>query len=533
MAVDAKKADTHHDSSLPTSTIIAIVVAFVVGISSIVTASFCVIRSRRRRRRREEAARHVAAEAKKEYDEKLPRPGGATSRVDFGSGADFSASETMSPISPFDDEQRVRYDVPINVVDHSADAASINMENGRAMSMGTQRRNRSRHGGNSVPSRARTLDPRRRNDVPLVRELDSDRASARAQVIRTLPIREGDITPYTLPPMPESTMRSGPPVLNLTIPPDTYHPSRPVPSARNWRRPSDEATVDTLATDDYDVLAEDGSSLARTLTTESGESGTFPATHGMFRSQQGPEDTFRSESPVAWGPGPFGDEYQSSGPDRFGRMARETDFDDASTITEDDAVAPSVPMSVNNAIISGLAPTPTLSTAHASSSGSSNPLSATYDSSLNPFADPTSSSRFGRPRFSPAPQSDAGRSEISSGARTEASFRPGDDARSDVLNLGSRWRSGAQRPMTARNGIAVTYSEDLDAEDDQTTPSDTSRALAPPLPRRSTGDNMSATDEDDYIRTLEGALSGSRKRTEDGREVLQLPPSYDEVFGNM
>lgn len=493
-------------------------VAFVVGIIGIVTTSFCVIRSRRRRRRREEAARHVAAEAKKEYDEKLPRPtGGHALRADFAQ--DFTSSAAISPASPFGDEQRVRYDATIDVVDQSADAASINMENGRAMSMGRERRSRSRQGGDRVPGRARTLNPRR-GDVPVVRELDSDRASARGQVIRTLPIREGDITPYALPPM--STTRPVPPVLNLTIPADTYHPSRPVPPG-NWRRTSDEDTVDTLATDDFDVLAEDGSSLARTLTTESGDSGTFPATHGMFRSQHGHEGTFRSESPVAWGPGPFGDEWQSSG---MG-MAQQTDFDDASTIAEDEGIAPSAPLSAR-----GLTQTPTLLTANASSSGS-NPLLGTYDSTLNPFADP-SSSAFARPRVLRPPQSDAGRSESSTGARTEASFRPGDDARSDVLNLGSRWRGGARATSAVRNGINVTYLEDLDSEDDQTTPSDTVRRLAaPPNARHLTGDSMSATDEDDYIRTLEGALSGGRKRTEDGREATQLPPSYDEVFGFM
>lgn len=498
--------------SLPTSTIIAIVVAFVVGISGIVTTSFCFIRTRRRRRRREEFARRIAAEAKKEYDEKLPRNGGAI-RTDFAQGADFTSSAAMSPSSPFGDEQRVRYEAAIDVVDQSADTASINMENGRAMLMGRDRRSRSRHGDR--PTRARTLNPRR-SDVPVVRELDSDRASARGQVIRTLPIREGDITPYALPPM--STTRATP-VLNLTIPSNTYQPSRPIPSG-NWRRTSDEDTVNTLATDDFDVLAEDGSSLARTLTTESGESGTFPATHGMFRSQHGHEDTFRSESPVAWGPGPFGDEWQSSG---MG-MAQQTDFDDASTIAEDEGVAPSAPLSG-----SGLTQTPTLLTANSSSSGS-NPIPGTYDSTLNPFADP-SSNALSRPRFPRPPQSDAGRSESSTGARTEASFRPGDDARSDVLNLSSRWR-GARGTSTVRNGINVTYLEDLDSEDDQTTPSDTVRRLAPPPnPRLSTGDSMSATDEDDYIRTLEGALTGGRKRTEERQDATQLPPSYDEVFG--
>lgn len=491
-------------------------VAFVVGIIGIVTTSFCCIRSRRRRRRREEADRRVAAEAKKEYDEKLPRPTGGALRADFAQGVDFASGDGMSPISPFGDEQRVRYDAAIDVVDQSADAASINMENGRAMSMGRERRSRSRQ-GDRLPSRARTLNPRR-SDIPVVRELDSDRASARGQVIRTLPIREGDITPYTLPPV--STARSMPPVLNLTIPPETHHPSRPVPPG-NWRRTSDEDTVDTLATDDFDVLAEDGSSLARTLTTESGDSGTFQATHGMFRSQHGHESTFRSESPVAWGPGPFGDEWQSSGME----MARQTDFDDASTIAEDEGIAPSASLSAR-----GLTQTPTLLTANTSSSGS-NALPGTYESTLNPFADP-SSSALGRPRFPRPPQSDAGRSESSTGARTEASFRPGDDARSDVLNLGSRWRGGARTTSAVRNGINVTYREDLDSEDDQTTPSDTVHRLAPPPnPRQSTGDSMSATDEDDYIRTLEGALSGGRKRTEEGREATQLPPSYDEVFG--
>lgn len=485
------------------------------GITGIVTVSFCFIRSRRRRRRREENARRIAAEAKKEYDEKLPRTGGGTTRTDLTQGVDFTTSTTMSPISPFGDEQRVRYDAAIDVVDQSAETASINMVNGRAMSMGRERRSRSRH-GDRVPTRARTLNPRR-SDVPVVRELDSDRASARGQVIRTLPIREGDITPYALPPM--STTRTTP-VLNLTIPADTYQPTRPVPPVGNWRRPSDEDTVDTLATDDFDVLAEDGSSLARTLTTESGESGTLPATHGMFRSQHGHEDTFRSESPVAWGPGPFGDEWRSS---EMG-MAQQTDFDDASTIAEDDGIAPSAPLSAG-----ALAQTPTILTANASSSGS-NTIPGTYDPTLNPFADPSSTVP-SRPRFPRPPQSDTGRSESSTGARTEASFRPGDDARSDVLNLGSRWR-GSRGTSAVRNRINVTYLEDLDSEDDQTTPSDTVRRLAPPFnPRHLTGDSMSATDEDDYIRTLEGALSGGRKHTDDRREERQLPPSYDEVFG--
>lgn len=399
------------------------------------------------------------------------------------------------------------------------------MENARTISVGRERRSRSRQ-GDRVPARARTLDPRRRNDGPVVRELDSDRASARGQVIRTLPIREGDITPFTLPPMPTSTIRS-PPVLNLTIPRDTYQPDRATASMPNWRRTSD---IDTLHTDDDDMLAEDGSSIARTLTTESGESGTFPATHGMFRSQHGHDDTFRSESPVAWGPGPFGDEHRGSG-----RLAQQTDFDDNSTIGEDDDIAPYAsigpyaPPSLNSTFMRG---TPTLLTGQSTSSGSSNPVRGTYDSTLNPFADPISSRTLARPRFPPPPQSDAGRSEMSAGGRTEASFRPGDDARSDVLHLGSQWRSGARNGPSARSGIAVTYQEDLNSEDDLTTPSDTIRR--PPLPRNpsaTTGDNMSTMEEDDYIRTLEGAITYG-KRTEDDREDHQLPPSYNEVFGN-
>lgn len=370
------------------------------------------------------------------------------------------------------------------------------------------------------------MDPRRRNNAPVVRELDSDRASARGQVIRTLPIRQGEITPFTLPPMP--TARS-PPVLNLTIPRGTYQPDRATASMPNWRRTSDIDTLHTLTTDDDDMLAEDGSSIARTLTTESGESGTFAATHGMFRSQHGHDDAFRSESPVAWGPGPFGDEHQSSGLDRIGRLAQQTDFDDASTIGEDDDIAPYAPLSLNSTSMRG---TPTLLTGHSTSSGSSNPAPRTYESSMNPFADPASNHQLDRPRFPRPPQSDAGRSEASAGGRTEASFRPGDDAQSDVLHLGSQWRSGARNGPSARSGIAVTYSEDLNSEDDRTTPSDTIRRPAPRNPSVTTGDNMSTTDEDDYIRTLEGAISCGGVRSEDDREDFQLPPSYNEVFGN-
>ena len=411
-------------------------------------------------------------------------------------------------------------------MDHAEDAASINMEHARAISVGRERRNRSRQ-GDRVPSRARTLDPRRRNDPPVVvTELDSDRASARRQVIRTLPIREGDIQPFILPPMPTMTTRS-PPVLNLTIPPETYQPDRAIASMPNWRRTSDIDTLHTLMTDDDDMLAEDGSSIARTLTTESGESGTFPATHGMFRSQHGHDDAFRSESPVAWGPGPFGDEHQSDGLARIGQMAQQTDFDDASTIGEDDGIAPYAPLSLNTTTIRGT--TPTLLTGHSTSTGSSTAPPRTHDS-LNPFADPISGYH-SRPRYPRPPQSEAGRSEVSAAGRTEASFRPGDDARSDVLHLGSQWRSGTRDGPSARNGIAVTYMEDLDSEDDRTTPSATISRSALRNPSVTTGDAMSTADEDDYIRTLEGAISCGG-RNEDDREVDQLPPSYNEVFGN-
>lgn len=526
-------------NSLATSTIIAIVVAFVAGIIGIVTASFCFIRSRRRRRRREETARRVAVEAKKEYDEKLPRVTGTASQVNFTQAQDFSTSGCDSPISPFGDEQRVGYDTAFEVLNDNSDAASINMENGRAMSMGRQHKASHGTSGGRGPSRARTLDPRSRHgNRPVVRELDSDRASARGQTIRTLPIREGDITPYTLPPMPTSTSYSLPPALSLRIPPAAARNGslqRPIPPISEWRRPSDEETVDTLATDDDDAFAEDGSSLARTLTTESGESGTFPATHGMFRSQHGHDEVGdRSFSPVAWGPGPFGDEHQGSGFDSVERLAQHGDFDDTSTIGDGDDIAPSLPLSVNTAALRGIAQTPTLVSGQTTSSSSSRGQPSTY-LSTDPFADPSTSSIFQRPRFPPAPQSEAGRSEVSSGAMTEASFMPGDDARSDVLNLGSRWRNGSRTAAAStRNGIAVTYLEDLDSEDDQTTPSDTVHRLAPRIRPgvAVSGDSASSFDEDEYIRTLEGAISCGRT-TDEGREVLQLPPSYNEVFGNL
>ncbi|KAJ9098332.1 hypothetical protein QFC19_006456 [Naganishia cerealis] len=571
-AGESNGSSTVGSGILPTSTIIAIVVAFVVGIAGIITTSFCVIRTRRRRRRREETARRVAAQVKKEYDEKLPRLAGTGSQVTFTqSPLDFSTSGNPSPISPFGDEQRVRYDTAVEVMNDSADAASINMVNGRAMSMGRQQR--SSHQGTSggrIPSRARTLEARsrNRNGSVIVRELDSDRASARGQTIRTLPIREGDITPYTLPPMPAPTMRSVLPTLSLRIPPeaariDNRNLHRPVPPVIEWRRPSDDDTVHTLGTDDDDAFAEDGSSLARTLTTESGDSGTFPATHGMFRSQHGHEADDRSASPVAWGPGgPFDDEYQAQGLTSLARLAQQGDFDDASTIGETDGIAPSLPtLSVNTGGLRGLSQTPTLTSGQTISSSSSRAPPLTYLSpvvvgTVDPFADPTTTTHQLPRRRPAAPQSDAGQSEVSMGAVTEASYVPGDDARSDVLNLGSRWRNGNSRTMmattttmgtpstTIRNGVAVTYREDLDSEDDQTTPSDTSRhqrLVAPPTSRTTpavvsgapavAGDTASAFDDDEYIRTLEGAISCGR-RTEDGREVLQLPPSYNEVFGD-
>ncbi|KAJ9121623.1 hypothetical protein QFC22_002243 [Naganishia vaughanmartiniae] len=538
-AGESNSSDTVDSGILAHSTIIAIVVAFVVGIIGIVTASFCFIRTRRQRRRREETARRVAVEAKKEYDEKLPRLTGTASQVNFTQVQDFSTNGCDSPISPFGDEQRVGYDTTCEVLKDTSDTASINMENGRAMSMGRQQR--ASHGatGKRGPSRARTLDPRSRHSTrPVVRELDSDRASERGQTIRTLPIREGDITPYTLPPMPTSTSHSLPPALSLRIPPAAARNGslqRPIPPVAEWRRPSDEDTVNTLATDDDDAFAEDGSSLARTLTTESGESGTFPATHGMFRSQHGhDEGGDRSFSPVAWGPGPFGDEYQGIwGLDNMERLAQHGDFDDASTLGDNDDIAPSLPLSVNTGGLRGLMQTPTLISGQTISSTSSRAQPLTY-LSADPFADPATISTPQRPRFPPAPSSEAGRSEVSISAMTEASFIPGDDARSDVLNLGSRWRNGSRAPTSTRTGIAVTYLEDLDSEDDQTTPSDTVQRLA----RRirpgvaSSGDSMSTCDENEYIRTLEGAISCGRT-TEDGTEVLQLPPSYNEVFGNL
>lgn len=332
--------------------------------------------------------------------------------------------------------------------------------------------------------------------------------------------------------MPTSTSYSLSPTLSLRIPPVAARNGnlqRPIPPTSEWRRPSDEDTVDTLATDDDDAFAEDGSSLARTLTTESGESGTFPATHGMFRSQHGHDEVDdRSFSPVAWGPGPFGDEYQGTGIENVERLA---DFDDASTIGDNDGIAPSLPLSVNTGGLRGFAQTPTLISGQSSTSSHTQPL--TY-LSTDPFADPTTTSALQRPRFPPAPQSEAGQSEVSTGAMTEASFMPGDDARSDVLNLGSRWRNGGRAAASTRNGIAVTYLEDLDSEDDQTTPSDTVHRLAPRTRSgvAGFGDSVSTVDEDEYIRTLEGAISCGRT-TEDGREVVQLPPSYNEVFGNL
>ncbi|KAJ9102420.1 hypothetical protein QFC21_002820 [Naganishia friedmannii] len=523
---------------LATSTIIAIVVAFVAGIIGIVTASFCFFRSRRRRRRREETARRVAVEAKKEYDEKLPRLTGTASQVNFSQAQDFSMSGCDSPISPFGDEQRVGYDTAFEVLNDTSDAASINMENGRAMSMARQQRSSHATSRGRGPARARTLDPRSRHaNRPVVRELDSDRASARGQTIRTLPIREGDITPYTLPLMPTSTSYSLPPALSLRIPPTAARNGslqRPVPPTSEWRRPSDEDTVNTLVTDDDDAFAEDGSSLARTLTTESGESGTFPATNGMFRSQHGHDEVGdRSFSPVAWGPGPFDDEYQGTGFESVERLAQHGDFDDTSTIGDNEGIAPSLPLSVNTGGSRGLMQTPTLMSGQTTSSSSSRTQPLTY-LTTDPFADPSTSSTLQRPRFPPAPQSEAGRSEISTGAATEASFMPGDDARSDVLNLGSRWRNDSRTPASMRNGIAVTYLEDLDSEDDQTTPSDTIHGLVPRIrpTMASSGDSASTFDEDEYIRTLEGAISCGRT-TDEGREVLQLPPSYNEVFGNL
>lgn len=183
-----------------------------------------------------------------------------------------------------------------------------------------------------------------------------------ARVGRAVENRPEEITPYRLPPVVVRDLAAGstlppslPPRSALVPPPPTY---TPVPPRRPASIAPSDGTLNTLTTDD-DVFAVDGSSIARTLTTETASS-TYTARQR------------RSISPVAWGADPFADEPRSAA---------------------------------------------TLSGPH-----------------MDPFADPAAAQP--RPAFRRAPASER---SVSTQARTEASFAPGDDTR--ALHLGSLWRS--------------------------------------------------------------------------------------------
>lgn len=201
------------------------------------------------------------------------------------------------------------------------------------------------------------------------------------RVGRAVENRPEEITPYHLPPVVVRNLAAGstlppslPPRNSATFSPPTYTPTMPSRPRPASIAPS-EGTLNTLTTDD-DVFAVDGSSIARTLTTETASS-TYTARQR------------RSNSPVAWGTSdPFADEPSSSSG---------AAIHDYRTATY------------------------------------SSTLANIQSAGLDPFADPANRPR---PAFRRGPASER---SVSTQARTEASFVPGDDTR--ALHLGNRWRN--------------------------------------------------------------------------------------------
>lgn len=260
----------------------------------------------------------------------------------------------------------------------------------------------------------------------------SSSASVNDHVMETISIAEGTVTPFTLPPPPARSAqrevghgaeRPGPSGyrgsgMHLIEPEEMLQTKRErdmgetdtLMAPGHLRRPSDLNTINTSMSDD-DVYAEDGSSLARTLTSESQFSGNVDS---LFDSpaavgRRDPIDTTLSAQSTVRSQGRW------------------------LTFGEGTAATSVSPFSTHLTIPSSASPFRAVEIEYYDETPT------TDRDSENPFADPEPSSKPRGSRRSILSVSDGGQSE-GSNPQTEASYKTGDDASARALPLGAKWK---------------------------------------------------------------------------------------------
>lgn len=270
---------------------------------------------------------------------------------------------------------------------------------------------------------------------------------------KTIETRPDEITPYQLPPRPAppplpprhflASSTTSAAMLPLIPSPlsaaviSRVHPGRPLDRRFSGGSRS-ITTINTLTTDD-DVFAVDGSSLARTLTTESTDS----------RDTAGLRDR-RSSTPVAWGTvDPFADGItgSSSMSHSNGGISSYVHHGNSSRQGQRE------PLSESNTY-SSQGNTGDLSSFAQSTRSGTAPTTleavVTLHDNLDPFADinhPVSRPAFYR--SSPSERS------INTNTQTEASFAAGDDQR--ALPLGHVWQRSSISSATSVTSASSSF----------------------------------------------------------------------------
>ncbi len=301
-----------------------------------------------------------------------------------------------------------------------------------------------------------------------LREEEADRASITSGGEIT-PFPFASAPPYTL----ESTPRQRPIVLDmdghavdrLALPPP---PAYTLPGNIHARqdhvhRPTSAQSHNTLRTsiyssevDEDDALAVDGSSLARTLTTESSD-GTMMSGWTEDGSSARHHAAIRPSGSVTWENGPFADRT-SEGHGAVTTETSEASYGWGRSASHEDDEEQERFIAGPSYVASGRAQR-TLTTTSSNSQDTSSPFgtqaegSTAYTSptsitsphpayltfNADPFADPQSRGVDHTKPLHPPIVRWSSRGSMRSNGTSARSFITGDDARSDVLPLGDHW----------------------------------------------------------------------------------------------